>query len=180
LPFNKEKKMNSETIESMVRDVLEKMNSQQGSSATPQSATKSVLKATVDDYPLASKHPDWVKTPTGKTAQDITLENVLNGSVTNQDMRITPEILRTQADIARDAGRGLLALNFERAAELTVVPDNQVLDIYNALRPFRSSKQELIDIAKELENKYGAKICAEFVREAAELYQERKKLKGDN
>ncbi|MDB1125254.1 propanediol dehydratase small subunit PduE [Vibrio algarum] len=172
--------MNSETIESMVRDVLEKMNGQQSaSSATSSTPTRSST-ATVNDYPLASKHPDWVKTPTGKTAEDITLENVLNGSVTNKDMRITPEILRTQADIARDAGRDLLALNFERAAEMTAVPDDQVLDIYNALRPYRSSKQELLDIAQELESKYKATICAGFVREAAQLYQERKKLKGDN
>ncbi|MDV7103682.1 propanediol dehydratase small subunit PduE [Vibrio sp. TH_r3] len=172
--------MNSETIESMVRDVLEKMNSQQGSAPAPSSAPTSSKTATVNDYPLASVHPDWVKTPTGKTAADITVENVLNGSVTNEDMRITPEVLRTQAEIARDAGRELLALNFERAAELTAVPDEKVLDIYNALRPYRSTKQELLDIAQELDSKYQATICAEFVREAAELYQQRKKLQGDN
>ncbi|WP_312701790.1 diol dehydratase small subunit, partial [Escherichia coli] len=31
-----------------------------------------------------------------------------------------------------------------------------------------------------LEQRYQAKICAAFVREAAELYVERKKLKGDD
>ena len=55
-----------------------------------------------------------------------------------------------------------------------------MLEIYNALRPYRSSKQELLDIANELENQYGAVICAGFVREAAENYERRKKLKGDN
>ena len=173
--------MNSEAIESMVRDVLSKMNSLQGASpvvSAPAAASKSG--ASVHDYPLANKHPDWVKTATNKTLEDITLENVLNGKVAPQDMRITPEILRIQADIARSAGRELLALNFERAAELTAVPDERVLEIYNALRPYRSSKDELLAIANELEQKYNAKICAGFVREAAELYLSRKKLKGDD
>lgn len=172
--------MNSEAIESMVRDVLSKMNSLQGASPVVSAPTASKSGATVSDYPLANKHPDWVKTATNKTLDDITLENVLNGKVAPQDMRITPEILRIQADIARSAGRDLLALNFERAAELTAVPDERVLEIYNALRPYRSSKDELISIANELEQKYKAKICAGFVREAAELYVSRKKLKGDD
>jgi propanediol dehydratase small subunit len=172
--------MNSTTIESMVREVLEKMNSPEATSSQATTTQKPKSKVTIDDYPLASKHPEWVKTPTGKTAIDITLENVLNGNVTNQDLRITPEVLRIQADIARASGRDLLALNFERAAELTAVPDDRVLEIYNALRPYRSSKQDLNDIGNELESQYQAKICANFVREAAELYEQRKKLKGDN
>ncbi|WP_283160489.1 diol dehydratase small subunit, partial [Salmonella enterica] len=39
---------------------------------------------------------------------------------------------------------------------------------------------ELMAIADDLENRYQAKICAAFVREAATLYVERKKLKGDD
>ncbi|MEI6858518.1 MAG: diol dehydratase small subunit [Shewanella sp.] len=172
--------MNSEAIESMVRDVLTKMSGQQGPGPVATTAPHSTTKLSISDYPLAEKHPDWVKTATGKTLDAVTLENVLNGSVTSQDVRITPEILRMQAQIARSAGRELLAVNFERAAELTVVEDERVLEIYNALRPFRSSKQELLDIAQELESKYQATICAGFVRKAAIRYEERKKLKGDN
>ncbi|WP_431222772.1 propanediol dehydratase small subunit PduE [Serratia sp. L9] len=173
--------MNSEAIESMVRDVLSKMNSLQGqTAATPTPPAGSGSKAKVSDYPLANKHPEWVKTSTNKTLDDLTLANVLNGSVTPQDLRITPEILRIQADIARDAGRDRLAMNFERAAELTAVPDDKVLDIYNALRPFRSSREELNAIADDLEQSYHARICAAFIREAATLYVQRKKLKGDD
>lgn len=65
-------------------------------------------------------------------------------------------------------------MNFERAAELTAVPDDRILEIYNALRPYRSTKEELMAIADDLENRYQAKICAAFVREAATLYVERK------
>ncbi|CDL36747.1 Propanediol dehydratase small subunit [Citrobacter freundii] len=64
--------------------------------------------------------------------------------MTAQDMRITPETLRLQAEIAKDAGRDRLAMNFERAAELTAVPDDRILEIYNALRPYRSTKDELM------------------------------------
>ncbi|WP_145579703.1 propanediol dehydratase small subunit PduE [Yersinia vastinensis] len=175
--------MNSEAIESMVRDVLSKMNSLQGqtpAATCPAPTGSSRSDAKVTDYPLANKHPEWVKTATNKTLDDLTLANVLNGSVTSQDLRITPEILRIQAAIAKDAGRPLLAMNFERAAELTAVPDDKVLDIYNALRPFRSSKEELNAIADDLEKNYNATICAAFVREAAVLYIQRKKLKGDD
>ena len=126
------------------------------------------------------EHPEWVKTATNKTLDDFTLENVLSNKVTAQDMRITPETLRLQAEIAKDAGRDRLAMNFERAAELTAVPDDRILEIYNALRPYRSTKDELMAIADDLENRYQAKICAAFVREAAALYVERKKLKGDD
>lgn len=52
--------------------------------------------------------------------------------------------------------------------------------IYNALRPYRSTKEELLAIADDLERRYQAVICAAFVREAAALYLERKKLKGDD
>ncbi|TKI08346.1 propanediol dehydratase small subunit PduE [Martelella alba] len=165
-------------IETLVRDVLARMNGQDTAAPAPVAAKPG--RAGVADYPLANKHPEWVKTATGKTLEDLTLEGVLAGRVTAQDVRITPEILRIQADIARAAGRGLLAMNFERAAELTAVPDERILEMYNALRPYRSSKQELLAIADELENRYKAGICAGFVREAAELYVQRKKLKGDD
>lgn len=178
--------MNTDAIESMVRDVLSRMNSLQPSgnqtAGTSSGSTGAAGKqgATVADYPLANKHPDWVKTATNKTLDDITIDSVLNGQVSAQDMRITPEILRIQADIARSAGRDRLAMNFERAAELTAVPDERVLAIYNALRPYRSSKEELLAIADELDQTYHATICAKFVREAAEMYVLRKKLKGDD
>ena len=172
--------MNTDAIESMVRDVLNRMNSLQDAAPVSAVPSASIQNAKVTDYPLANKHPEWVKTATNKTLDDFTLENVLSDNVTAQDMRITPETLRIQAAIARDAGRDRLAMNFERAAELTSVPDDRILEIYNALRPYLSTKQELIAIADDLERRYQAQICAAFVREAAELYVERKKLKGDD
>ncbi|WP_370556534.1 propanediol dehydratase small subunit PduE [Edwardsiella tarda] len=175
--------MNSDAIEAMVREVLNRMASLQGEAPEPpptQEAAGSLPHARVSDYPLANKHPEWVKTATDKPLDALTLENVLSGAVTAQDMRITPQTLRIQAAIAKDAGRDRLAMNFERAAELTAVPDDRILEIYNALRPYRSSQAELMAIADDLDQRYQARLCATFIREAAALYVARKKLKGDD
>ena len=130
------------------------------------------------DYPLAIKRPEDIKTPTGMNLQDITLENVLNGDV-KPDVRISPETLEMQAQIAEGMNRDAIARNLRRAAELIKVPDDRILEMYNALRPFRSTREELLNIADELEHKYGAKVNAEFVREAVEVYEKRNKLKQE-
>ena len=131
------------------------------------------------DYPLATKRPEDISTPTGKNLNDITLENILNGDIKPEDVRISPETLEMQAQIAEGMNREAIARNFRRAAELIKVPDDRILEIYNALRPFRSTKEELLAIAEELENVYGAKVNADFVREAVEIYEKRNKLKQD-
>jgi len=109
------------------------------------------------DYPLASRRPDLVRTLTGKALKDISLENVVSGKIDAQEIRIRPETLELQAQVAENHGRPQLAANFRRAAELTRIPDEEVLKIYNALRPGRSTKEELLRMAKELEEKYRAK-----------------------
>ena len=131
------------------------------------------------DYPLAIKRSDDIKTPTGKNFKDITLENILSGDIKPEDVRISPETLEMQAQIAEGMNREAIARNFRRAAELIKVPDDRILEIYNSLRPFRSTKEELLAIAEELENVYGAKVNADFVREAVEIYEKRNKLKQD-
>jgi propanediol dehydratase small subunit len=106
------------------------------------------------------------------------LDAVLNGEVTAEDLRITPQTLRLQAEIADAVRRPQLAQNMRRAAELTAVPDERILEIYNALRPRASTKQQLLEIAEELENRYSASVNAAFVREAAEVYERRGCLAG--
>ncbi|MFC6765205.1 diol dehydratase small subunit [Natrinema soli] len=124
------------------------------------------------DYPL-SDHPDQVKTPDGTKLSEITLEKVVEGEIDGEELVISPETLEKQAQIADENGRPQLAQNFRRAAELTRVPDDRILEIYNALRPSGAEKEKLHDIANELENEYDAEINAEHVREAAEIYEER-------
>ena len=88
----------------------------------------------------------------------------MKGNIKPEDLRITGKTLLLQAEIAEQVGRWQLAQNFRRAAELTKVPDDRILEIYTALRPYRSSKEELLSIAEELENQYGAVLCANHVR----------------
>jgi glycerol dehydratase small subunit/propanediol dehydratase small subunit len=126
------------------------------------------------DYPLAETQADAVVGPRGRRLSDITLDAVLDGSVTMADLRITPEALRAQAEIARDAGRPTLALNFERASELVNVPQDVIMQVYELLRPGRArTKQQLLDTAAMLSTQYGAMRIAAFVEEAAEIYEQR-------
>src|SRR5699024_5606101 len=115
------------------------------------------------DYPILEKHPEWVTTPTGKSFDDITLEGVLDGSVTAQDVRITSNMLYAQGAIASDAGRPAIKNNLDRAAELVAVPDDVIMSTYNALRPYRSTKQELLDLADRYEKEYDATIVANYI-----------------
>lgn len=136
-----------------------------------------VTKMTTKEYPLATKVPDIINTPTGRRLNEITLESVMAGEIKPEDIRISKETLEMQAQIAEEMNRYAIARNFRRAGELISVPDERVLEMYNALRPYRSTKEELLAIADELENKYDAKVNAEFVREAAQVYEDRKKLR---
>jgi len=129
------------------------------------------------DYPLAKKRPELVQSASGMKLEDITLEKVMAGAISFDDVKIRAETLEYQAQIAESVGRPLLAGNMRRAAEMTRVPDARLLEIYNALRPYRSTKQELLDIASELESKYSARICAALVREAVEVYEKRGRIK---
>lgn len=129
------------------------------------------------DYPLSEKRPDLVRTVRDRPLDEITLEAVMSGEVEADEIRVTPQILEYQAQIAESIGRPQLAGNLRRAAELTRVPDERILEIYNAMRPNMSTKEELLAIADELENEYEAKINGDLVREAADVYERRGRLR---
>jgi propanediol dehydratase small subunit len=92
------------------------------------------------------------------------------------DIAISAGALRAQAERAERAGYRPFAENLRRAAELVDLPDNEVLAIYEALRPLRSSSRELEEIAVRLDEA-SAPRCAALVREAAEAYAFRGLLK---
>ncbi len=125
------------------------------------------------DYPLAQQRTDLVKTLSGVTFSEITLDHVVSGKIHPGEIRISSETLECQAQVAEAHGRSQLAANFRRAAELTRIPDEEVLRIYNALRPHQAKKETLIRMASDLEKKYGAKLNAVFIREAAKVYKKR-------
>jgi propanediol dehydratase small subunit len=126
------------------------------------------------DYPLAETQPGAVTGKRGKALPEITLDAVLAGEVTMEDLRITPQALQDQADVARDAGRPTLALNFERGAELVDVPQDFIMRVYELLRPGRArSKDELLEAAATMRDTYKAERIARFIEEAAETYEAR-------
>ncbi|MGL5692736.1 MAG: diol dehydratase small subunit [Peptostreptococcaceae bacterium] len=135
-------------------------------------------KVTKEQYPLGEKIPQKIKSQSGRSLDELTLDKVISGELNSEDLRVSPETLEMQAQVAESVGRDAFAGNLRRAAELIAVPDKRILEIYNALRPYRSTKAELYAIAEELENKYSCKINAQFVREAADVYETRGRLKA--
>jgi propanediol dehydratase small subunit len=125
------------------------------------------------DYPLGTRRPDLVSTPAGRGLDELTLDALRAGEIEGEDLRATPNTLRLQAAVARDAGRPELAANLERAAELAGVPSDVLLELYTALRPRRSSAQDLGRWAERLEGDCEAPLTAAFVREALAVYTER-------
>lgn len=124
-------------------------------------------------YPLGEYEKDKIMSRTGKRLEDINLSEVMKNHVGPDDIKISKETLRAQGQVAKKAGNDPMEKNFERAAELVNVPDEVILKMYDKLRPNRSTKLELVLMAKELLEKYNAKNCAKLVLEAAEVYEKR-------
>ena len=108
----------------------------------------------------------------GIDANKITVENIRRGETTQDDIRIHPDTLEHQAQVAEGKDNPQLAANFRRAAELARLNDDEVLKLYEALRPNRSTEQELRAIAEDLASR-GAQINAELFRQAAGVYARR-------
>lgn len=126
----------------------------------------------VTDYPLGTRRPELVTTPSGLPLDAVTLSAARDGTLDASDLRATSVTLELQADIARAAGRAQLADGLARAAELAAVPDEALLAIYTALRPGRSTAAELEAWAVRLDELEAPRSAA-FVREAVAVYRER-------
>lgn len=109
----------------------------------------------------------------GRTLDELTIEAVLAGVLNVDDFRISGETLRRQADVAEAAGYRRLAKNMRRAAELTRLSNQEVLEIYDTLRPGRATYVQLIGLADHLETDLDAPLTASLIREAAEVYLEK-------
>ena len=113
-----------------------------------------------------------VRALSGRETGELTLEAVRRGELGVSDLRIHPETLERQADIAAAHANPQLAENLRRAAELTRLPDDEVLAIYEALRPGRSTAAQLTTLAASLTAR-GLPRCAALLTEAAEIYARR-------
>lgn len=130
-------------------------------------------------YPLMESEGDRLVAASGRRLAEVDLAAADAGEVSIADLQIAPETLRAQAEIAQEAGFAQLAENLRRAAELTAVPNEELLRMYETLRPNRSSYAALLEIAERLEERYGARLTAAFVREAAEVYRARGFVLGE-
>ena len=128
----------------------------------------------MNNYPLID-HADDLHAASGRPLNEVTLDALEDLSIA--DVQISPATLRAQAEIARQAGFRQLATNLARAAELTAVPNAELLRMYEMLRPQRASHAELLALANDLEQRYEAVENAQMVREAAGVYQARGLLK---
>lgn len=108
----------------------------------------------------------------GKNVSEVTVESIRRGDITLDDVRIHPDTLVKQAQVARENGNPQLAENFLRAAELASLSDELVMGYYDALRPGRSTPTQLLEISNDL-SKLGAVKNAELFRQAADVYARR-------
>jgi propanediol dehydratase small subunit len=123
-------------------------------------------------YPLSASGRDAVRTVTGTSISDLTLEAVVAGELGPEDVAVAPETLHLQAAFAEEGGNPQLAENLRRGAELVAFPDDELLRLYDMLRPGRSSAEELDSLAETLAER-GAERCAALVREARAAYVRR-------
>lgn len=125
-----------------------------------------------DDAGAFSDCPPDVRAFSGRPLDAVTVDAVGAGELGPDDVRIHPDTLRRQAGVAEQHGNPQLAENLRRAAELTAIPDDELLAIYDALRPGRSTRPHLEAIAARLDAA-GAPLCAALVREALDVYERR-------
>lgn len=108
----------------------------------------------------------------GRDAEELTVDRLAREELAADDVRIHPATLERQAQVAELHGNPQLASNFRRAAELAQVSEDDVMSLYEALRPHRSTADELAALAGRLDA-VPAPLCAALVREAADVYARR-------
>jgi propanediol dehydratase small subunit len=101
----------------------------------------------------------------------LTLDRLRAGQIMPDDVTISRETLLAQAARADQEGYPQLARNFRRAAELTAIPNDVLLQTYEKLRPYRSTYYALLALSQEISARYDAPETGEYIRQAAEAYR---------
>lgn len=127
--------------------------------------------APLNEYPLMQTAAGQVRAASGRPLSEINLETL--SELSPDDLQIHADTLRAQAAIARQAGYTQLAANLSRAAELTAIPSEEILKIYELLRPERADYDRLMELSDYLETTYDAVETAQLARQAAAAYRER-------
>lgn len=134
---------------------------------------------TLSLYPLMETQTGELQSASGRHLDAITLEAVARGELSASDLQITRTTLQAQAEVAQKGGFPQLAANLSRAAELTTVPNEELLRMYELLRPRRATFDELMALAARLSDQYDAPETAALVSEAAHAYRSRNLLRRE-
>ena len=121
-------------------------------------------------YPLGQTASNQIMASSGRKLSQITLDAVNNHTLTSEDLQVQAQTLQAQAQVAKASGYPQLAENLIRAAELTAVPNDELLTMYETLRPGRATYGEVMALAQRLEDSYSAPQNAKLVREAGDVY----------
>ena len=131
-------------------------------------------------FPLGTHHRDEIATQSGRPLTDLSLQQVLQGEVSPKDVSIRFETLVQQARFAREAGYDQVADNLSRAAEMTRIPNDELLAIYEALRPGRSTYYQLLSMSQRVASMFEAELTSAYIRQAADVYRDTGLLKMDD
>lgn len=123
-------------------------------------------------YPLGQHHRNEIVTKSGRPLNALGLDQVLAGNVGPDDVSVSDKTLELQAQFARDAGYHKVAENLTRAAEMTRIPNDEIMAIYEALRPGRSTYYQLISLSQRITGIYDAEHTGAYIREAADAYRD--------
>jgi propanediol dehydratase small subunit len=110
---------------------------------------------------------------------DITLDAVRDGKVAASDLTVRRQTLLDQAALADSKGYPQLARNFRRAAELTAIPNDVLIETYEKLRPYRATYYQLLALSQEIAARYDAPETGEYIRQAAEAYNSKGLVKAE-
>ncbi len=124
-------------------------------------------------YPLREHCANQLKAKSGKPYEQVTYEALIRGEVEKDDLKTHADTLRMQAEIAYRDGKKQFGDNLMRAAEMTAIPDEEVLELYNLLRPNRTDKKTLMAAAEKVRRDYGANAIAALIESAAQVYGKR-------
>ena len=119
------------------------------------------------------------KSESSLALEDITLEALRNGTVAASDLTIRRQTLLDQAALADSRGYPQLARNFRRAAELTLIPNDLLIETYEKLRPYRATYYQLLALSQEIAARYDAPETGDYIRQAAEAYKAKGLLKSE-
>ena len=125
------------------------------------------------------REDDPRKTESALRLEDITLDALRDGQVAASDLTIRRQTLLDQAALADSRGYPQLARNFRRAAELTAIPNEVLIETYEKLRPYRATYYQLLALSQEIAARYDAPETGEYIRQAAEAYKAKELVKAE-